>query len=140
MGIVKLKYFRDFSSKTEYVDDSHHGSPDWVPYQTLGTKDRQLREICFENFALDERMVRYDSHLDINEKIGLGSDENCQYKFEINGGPMSESKDGKKRVDYTVVVKIVKSGGRSAIKKTCDLEKFLISEGFKIKNRKSFKS
>jgi hypothetical protein len=125
----KVEYSKRFISKTDSEDISHHGSPEWRYFQTINDEDIKLRKLIIDKFALKSKISTYGWSGEAE-----GFDGKQQYKFGFNADfPEKPETEGEKNVNYSSIVGIIKAGALEELAKECDLEKFLLNEGFKRK-------
>ena len=122
MTTKEITYFRTFNSRTNKMDISHHGSPEWEDFQDNSLEDIRIRREIEEKFALfnlgDSKYPKYN-----------GFDGRHQYVFMINKGTSRKSSSENQK--YTTEIKIQKAGAEKDLIKICDLERFLLREKFK---------
>jgi hypothetical protein len=129
MAAIKneIRYTKEFLSKTDYNDKSHHGSPQWESYQTINEEDIKFRKLLLESFVL-----KSDINIYYWKGEGEGFDGKQQYIFRFYSEfPGIKETERDKNVNYNSGVAIKKAGALEEITKDCDLETFLLSNGFK---------
>jgi len=128
----KVEYSKNFISKTDSKDISHHGSPEWESFQTINDEDIKLRKLIINKFALTSKISFYYWNGEAE-----GFDGKQQYRFEFNTDfPKIPETEREKNVNYSSMVEIIKAGALEELTKDCDLEIFLKEKGFKKETEK----
>jgi hypothetical protein len=128
MVVNKVVYSKEFLSQTGWNDISHHGSGNWIPYQKINDKHSKLMENIIKEFAIKSNINLYY----FSQKEAEGFDGRQFYTFDFGADfPEQKEEDRENNVNYSAIVNIKKSGKLEELSKTCDLEDFLIKEGFK---------
>jgi len=122
--IGTFTYQKEYKSSWKSVEDrATHGSDHYIPKTTLATEDKKLQEKIKENYA-------HSKNYQQNEHEGF--DGNYQYNFWFsNDIKITEGEKAKTPIKYNSTVEVRRSGNKERIKKECDLELFLLKEGFK---------
>lgn len=120
MAIKDVNYSKTFISKTEYANLGTSESPRTRYFQNISDEDRNFREKVIQKFG----------HFGVVDLMrdNFGSDGKQIYTFGFNGIPSPIESD--QNNEYASVVNIRKSGEENFLDDFCDLELFLVREGF----------
>jgi len=140
MAVKRIKYSREFESVTSQENVAICGSPVYSPRETHSEEDLRLREKIITKYSLnplekikDNQLIHCTStNKDIDERTYQGSSQFHNYIFQIWGNPQRFKKGATDKTGpYQTIVSISKSGRESDLETLCDLESFLIDNGFK---------
>jgi len=129
--VENIIYSKEFLSNTNEEDVSSHG-PSEGYFQEIGKADLRCRNKIINRFAINDfvRLLE-DGYC---EKERYGFDGKFLYSFNFSGGPKTLEKNPEENVNYFSNVIIKKSGSEKIYPKSlCDLEEFLIEQGFNSK-------
>ena len=127
MVIKKTNYQKVFLSETDHEDISHHGSPDYKPFQTTSKEDEKLRKEITEKFSLNTGQNKH------GEKTEFGFDGKQQYKFTFWQDLEIRNKvyrNPEISTEYFSKIQIIKAGNKNDLENLCDMEEFLLEKGF----------
>jgi hypothetical protein len=111
----KVIYSKESLSATDYEDISTHGSPNFVPFHVIAKEDKDLMDQITREFNLFN---------------GVGFDGRHLYRFKIYGKPKISEEKSEENINYKTSIHIEKVGAQSLKPSLCDLEIFLIENGF----------
>lgn len=125
MAVRQVIYEREFTSETDKVDISYHGSPQYEDRQTNSEEDNLIRNGTVNDFAF--RTNFRPGPISTGVDSWEGFDGSQSYQWRVYGGVGGK---GKKHEKYITKFTIRKAGSREAIQNPCDLEEFLLENKF----------